>query len=78
MVVGYGKSKSDEKMSQWCEEYWIVRNSWGTQWGEKGFFRLCMDGTGSKKMPYGICQLNRYPTYPTMEKTPVEIEMFME
>ena len=73
-VVGYGKTtKPDEKKH--CEEYWIVRNSWGGKWGEEGFFRLCMDGTGSKAQPYGICQLNRFPTYPTVEQHPVENEI---
>lgn len=35
-VVGYGY---DEETDQ---EYWIGRNSWGTYWGERGFFQMNM------------------------------------
>lgn len=37
-VVGYGY---DEESDQ---EYWIGRNSWGSYWGEQGFFRMKMHG----------------------------------
>ena len=33
-MVGYGSDSSSDK------NYWIVRNSWGTLWGEDGFIKL--------------------------------------
>ena len=32
-IVGYGEEDG--------QKYWLVRNSWGTHWGEDGFFRVC-------------------------------------
>ncbi len=41
-VVGYGTTEEGEA-------YWLLKNSWGSQWGEAGFLKLPrgMPGNGS-------------------------------
>ena len=36
VLVGYGVDADTGK------EYWVGRNSWGTYWGEQGYFKILM------------------------------------
>lgn len=39
------------------DNYWIVRNSWATDWGERGFIRL--------EMGKNLCKISNDVTFPT-------------
>lgn len=56
-IVGYGKDDETGK------DYWIVRNSWGEQFGENGYIRMRKDTDNE----YGICGITLQPSYPIIE-----------
>ncbi|XP_077226154.1 papain family cysteine protease isoform X2 [Tasmannia lanceolata] len=40
LLVGYG-SKGFSLLRLGYRPYWIIKNSWGKQWGDKGYYHLC-------------------------------------
>ncbi|XP_076901985.1 vignain-like [Bidens hawaiensis] len=58
IAVGYGTTLDGTK-------YWIVKNSWGEDWGEKGYIRM-QRGISDKR---GICGIAMEASYP-IKNTP--------
>ena len=73
LLVGYGTTKNESvRGASKCDKYWVVRNSWGPQWGQHGFFKLCADGLGSDATPLGTCLINKYAVWPTRDMNDID------
>ena len=50
LIVGYDGDGSFAPVRLHKEPYWIIKNSWGADWGHEGFYHICKDK--------GSCGLN--------------------
>ncbi|CAJ1060030.1 cathepsin L1 [Xyrichtys novacula] len=51
LLVGYG--------TEGGKDYWIIKNSWGSSWGEGGYMRIIRDGSNA-------CGIASYALYPIL------------
>ena len=55
LIAGYGIEDG--------EKYWLVKNSWGTSWGENGYIKI---GRNDETNTEGVCGIAMQPSYPVV------------
>ncbi|CAI5499508.1 unnamed protein product [Closterium sp. Naga37s-1] len=64
LLVGYRLTGSDPTFPHMAPPFWIIRNSWGPEWGDGGHMRMDIQGGD------GVCGINTLPgIYPVVRAT---------
>ncbi|GJP46922.1 hypothetical protein CLOM_g6167 [Closterium sp. NIES-68] len=64
LLVGYRLVGSDDTAPHMAPPYWIIRNSWGAEWGDGGHMRMDIQGGD------GVCGINSLPgLYPIVKSS---------
>ncbi|CAI6006609.1 unnamed protein product [Closterium sp. NIES-64] len=63
LLVGYRLVGKDSRFPHMALPFWIIRNSWGPNWGDGGHMRMDIQGGG------GVCGINSLPgLYPVVRE----------
>jgi len=63
LAAGYGTDSTGQ-------DYWLVKNSWGGDWGEEGYLRIARSDDG---FDFGVCGILMQPSAPEVDASKVTV-----